>query len=154
LRWSIGVWANIIYFTWKWTDSFSINLIMEIKPIYVTFDQAKWFKEKGFDEKCLYYYLDNVLNQVLPYNGDYWCQNSKMPENYVSAPEQWQIIEWLRVNHNIHIQPRKEFHKKGYFVGKIHISDLSYCNPFVRPFDSPQEAYSAAFDYIIENNLI
>jgi hypothetical protein len=29
---------------------------MEIKPTYVTFEQAKLLKEKGFDVECIYHY--------------------------------------------------------------------------------------------------
>ena len=29
----------------------------EIKPTYVTFEQAKWLKEKGFDEECNKFYV-------------------------------------------------------------------------------------------------
>ena len=60
-------------------------------------------------------------------------------------------VEWLRVNFNIHIQPEKRFHKKGYYVGKIHASDVSYSTPFPKPFDTPQLATDAALLFALKN---
>lgn len=114
---------------------------MEIKPTYVSFEQAKWLFEKGFKGIQIDYGLNQMLN------------NSK-------TPEQWQVVEWLRINHGIwlyvkrgcEIRNNEAFDKFQPIIEfipqiKFDITDLP-------TFDSPQEAYSAAFDFIKQNNLI
>jgi hypothetical protein len=124
---------------------------MEIKPTYVTFEQAKWLKEKGFKENCDYLYSDgrleerNCIGKVI---------NKDAITHLITAPEQWQVVEWLRVNHDIWVSTDFSEVDES-FTYKIH---LIKSNKLPRIFtdcgyDSPQEAYSAAFDYIL-NNLI
>lgn len=133
---------------------------------YVTFEQAKWLKEKGFAELCFYYYENGKLVEPYLENGsstdvEFRVDLSDLLEYFnkwskrISAPEQHQVVEWLRVNHVIWVL--------------IDIDDVkhSLCNYVVKwrneiclnenrgkGFNSPQEAYSAAFDYIKDNNLI
>jgi len=139
----------------------------EIKPTYVTFEQSQWLKDKGFDVKCKNYYLerDKELHEGFDheYWGDYRCVNwnadvigIKPFDGFSSAPEQWQVVEWLRVNHGIHIEiclteeiPYKEFYFRVMKIGQYFT--LSHSGIYT---DTPQEAYSAAFDYIKNNNLI
>lgn len=115
---------------------------MEIKPTYTTFEQAKWLFEKGFKGIQIDYGLNQMLN------------NSK-------TPEQWEVVEWLRINHGIWVVPDIK-HTKG--VG-LHFGidiwklipevEVKYIpNNISEDYNSPQEAYSAAFDYIKQNNLI
>jgi hypothetical protein len=131
---------------------------MEIKPTYVTFEQAKWIRdviksEAKYDE-----------NGFLFHSKDYHLSGSKF-NNSISAPEQWQVIEWLRVNHGIHLGVSCDAY------GKFWYANLNVCSKevwededkrhnilsahfkFNNEHKSPQEAYSAAFDYIL-NNLI
>ncbi len=138
----------------------------EIKPINVSFEQAKVLKEKGFDIWVQKHYDGYVPDELRCSNG------FKMPKycpqipkfDYMSlnmvyyAPEQWQVVEWLRVNHGIWIVVNIAIDDKWYFelynlkdkrnaeiiIGDENITDYH---------NSPQEAYSAAFDYIL-NNLI
>jgi hypothetical protein len=126
----------------------------EIKPTYITFEQAKWLKEKGFHSiKCLAYSLEGFeLNN--------YCYNLEGDKQWTAKPEQWQVVEWLRVNHGIWIQV--SISRYGVFYCNI-LQDqktknldipMSYemiCQ--LNDFNSPQEAYSAAFDYIKDNNL-
>jgi len=87
---------------------------MEIKPTYVTFEQAKLLKEKRFNIPCFYYYENGKLIEPYFKNGsstdtgfrvdlldllEHFNKHSKR----VSAPEQWQVVEWLRVKHGIWI---------------------------------------------------
>lgn len=111
-----------------------------------------------------------------------FCTSDLKPSNY-TAPEQWQVVEWLRVNHGIWIsilhrdvrnQPImdnnniiKYINFKGF---TFHIVSTLECNNLMSDkieeylnggigkgcgivFETPQQAYSAAFDYIL-NNLI
>jgi hypothetical protein len=120
---------------------------MEIKPAYVTFEQAKWLKEKGFDVECKMC-VEEGDERPLPFNcGNTIHKNSLHP--YYSAPEQWQVVEWLRVNHGIWItvtsisQESWQWHitKPGDSLGKLYEED----------FYSPQEAYEAAIEYCLRN---
>jgi hypothetical protein len=157
----------------------------KIEPTYITFEQAKWLKEKGFDEKVHQYYqfiknasskLDKTWRFIyssflvresdavmFPDEGKNGIEvsaysdrifrdyNFKTSDDFISAPEQYQVVEWLRLKHNIDVhhvivaashygynifQNRTRKHKEeGYFL-------------------TPKEAYSAAFDHIRLNNLI
>jgi hypothetical protein len=134
-------------------------MTQEIKPTYVTREQAKWLKEKEFDLPTYAYY--SGLNF---YTGEYKNHSQttigdtpmhKMLIGYTSAPEQWQVIEWLRVNHGIHIEilleENKPWNKFYYRIMKIgQYFSLSHDGIYS---ETPQEAYSTAFDYIL-NNLI
>jgi hypothetical protein len=127
----------------------------EIKPTYVTREQANRLKEKEFDLPTYAYY--SGLNF---YTGEYKNHSQttigdtpmhKMLIGYTSAPEQWQVVEWLRVNHGIWIYCK--YQKRGTVI--FIIEDLQGNNITISPdLNSPQEAYSAAFDYIKNNNLI
>jgi hypothetical protein len=123
----------------------------EIKPHYVDFNTAKLLKEKGFDIDCKMC-VEDEGERPLPFNcGNTIHKNSLHP--YYSAPEQWQVIEWLRINHDIWVEVNLPLYNDFRFtiidVNKkllIKLSDEFY--------DTPQAAYSAAFDYIKENNFI
>jgi hypothetical protein len=130
---------------------------MEIKPTYVTWEQAKWLKEKGFDVNTHmgYAYFQNLRK--------YKLMSHRESKDY-SAPEQWQVVEWLRVVHGIWIvvdwMTRTKPYNSGYYChlrgtskrlnqdNFIVINDT--LNPGYEVFNSPQEAYSAAFDYILK----
>jgi len=131
---------------------------MKIEPTYVTFEQAKLLKEKGFINSIKAYYPNDRFS-----NGDRiiegWNNNS---DSHVSAPEQWQVVEYLRVNHNIDLQAVCNYGRLGrtYRMGIIFINkekevDTIFLRPIDMPysfieFNSPQEAYLAAFDYILK----
>lgn len=84
----------------------------------------------------------------------------------ISAPEQHQVVEWLRVNHGINVLPIENYtypneikNRWKYQIINKQEKDRDIFNKkfFIEvdyEFQSPQEAYSAAFDYILNNNLI
>ena len=129
---------------------------MKIKPTYTTLKQSKVLKEKGFDEECRMCVEDGD-DRPLPFDcGRELHKNSLHP--YYSAPEQWVVVEWLRVNHGIWIDVTlssdskflnliRDIKNPNTHLGIARVNDISF-------FNSPQEAYSAAFDYILTNNLI
>jgi hypothetical protein len=129
---------------------------MNIQPTYATFEQAKLLKEKGFDLKSKYHYPDLSEKQEICLTTD-WNNFTDMAGNseYFTAPKQWQVVEWLRVNHGIWIcvnwYPENDINRWSCIVDKIgNFKQLG----FLKGFNTPQEAYSAAFDYILNNNLI
>lgn len=131
--------------------------MQEIKPRYVTFEQAKGFKEKKFNVECKSYYRITgsgvfELNNAINHNDDD-SQETAGGMTYVSAPEQWQVVEWASLFHNTDIEA-----KPVRYAGDI---KTSFYQPYVNgcivnmtKFSTRQEAYSAAFDYILNNNLI
>jgi len=148
---------------------------MEIEPTYVTFEQAKWLKEKGFNTpvRQRWSIVENVDGDKSPFlqeeSGLFdWNNNTYL--EYTSAPEQHQVVEWLRVNHGIIVSvlPDNDINfintQKVIFTPTINIAVEGLYNLYrelirdcegngISCFNSPQEAYSAAFDYIL-NNLI
>ncbi len=134
-------------------------MTQQIKPTYATYEQAKWLKEKGFDVLTWYCYLkDRTVQFSSGDENDVDLYNHNLWDNY-SMPEQWQVVEWLRVNHGIWVSVNIAMDDKWYFElynlkdkrnAEIVIEDEN-----VTDFhNSPQEAYSAAFDYILNSNLI
>jgi hypothetical protein len=142
----------------------------QIQPAYATPEQAKKLKEKGFDLECNSFYnfhkpqINGLRGLVTPRehnSGIYQDHNGETEDDDLicSAPEQWQIVEWLRINHGIwiSIQIGHDENKVWYnvYLEKI---ELTYefepiNNDFDIGGDTPQEAYSAAFDHIL-NELI
>jgi hypothetical protein len=118
----------------------------KIRPTYVSFEQSKLLKEKGFDV---------ITNKLYHYNGsDFITLITKNSENFgFSAPEQWQVVEWLRVNHGIWISINLFNKKYKYLINQID-DTWNFDIEKGDKFNSPQEAYSAAFNYILNNNLI
>ncbi len=108
-------------------------MTQKINPQYVRFDTAKLLKEKGFANIQIDYGLNQMLNQSNP-------------------PEQWQVVEWLRVNHGIWIsvQPNEPFTDNDW-CNKIYI-DLKLQFAF-EGYSKPQEATEAGILYVL-NNLI
>jgi hypothetical protein len=142
---------------------------MEIKPTYVTFEQAKLLKEKGFDIECRNYYdnseeiceVSNRFTKNMNSLQTAFLEIAVFPEDadindkdfiVYSAPEQWQVIEWLRINHGMYVEARLQLTSKNHkreYIAYIDCIDINYNLRYL----TPQEAYSAAFDYIL-NNLI
>ena len=135
----------------------------KIEPHYVDFNTAKWLKEKGFDVNVKsyyttseeftpkdYYYFGNEINYNSPVN------DVNTINGTISRPEQWQVVEWLRVNHGIHAIIDKSIDRNynGWWFKileqKIESENPKFIDESVNYFDSPQEAYSAAFDYILK----
>jgi hypothetical protein len=116
-----------------------------IEPKYVTFEQAKWLKEIGFDENC-----KNVVenNEFFIHNG-FDTKNSEIIPSACIIPEQWQVVEWLRIYHGIWVEVR--CFKSGNCGFSIWLIKEDYYEIERVEYRSPQEAYSAAFDYIKEN---
>jgi hypothetical protein len=131
-------------------------MTQEIKPTYATFEQAKWLKEKNWLQRTKMVWLYSLGKQHLREVH----LSLELNDAEYNAPEQWQVVEWLRVNHGIwiSIQIGHDENKVWYnvYLEKI---ELTYefepiNNNFDIGGDTPQEAYSAAFDYIKDNNLI
>ena len=128
-----------------------------IQPTYATFEQAKLLKEKEWQQRTKMVWLDSLGKQhLMEINLSLELNNAEY-----DAPEQWQVVEWLRVNYDICLwvkpyadsityQPHwcyinnkdKENNNTFYLSGNASINGSDY--------KTPQEAYSAAFDYILK----
>lgn len=139
---------------------------------HVTFTIAKLLKEKGFDEKCSHYYIDDFQNfksdSVLHKCGlldDNKNENilqfvkRKNQPHICNAPTITQVIMWLSEQHIdlCHIV-HYENGVRTYRMGIIYIEDNKIESVFIRPkndkmkfveFNSPTEAYSAAIEYCL-----
>jgi hypothetical protein len=129
----------------------------EIKPTYVTFEQAKWLKEKGFNESCRM--LINGAYEPFHLNlieTQYFQNNSVLLKDCYSAPEQHQVVDWLLEKHGIWVTVLLDREDKNTNKNKGFKAQIDYADGYVYcgTFEKPQEAYSAAFDYIKDNNLI
>jgi hypothetical protein len=134
---------------------------MEIKPTYITFEQAKLLKEKGFDLKVynVYFPINEPDKSLYEFTQNDWghLQYSELPYHFpyehfthLPAPEQWQLVEWLRVEKGIWIVVS---HNKDHSAWFFMITKCGEGKPMwesiVNDKDTPQEAYSAAFDYVL-----
>jgi hypothetical protein len=136
-----------------------------ITPAYVTFEQAKWLKDIGFDVPCISLFNYEGIEQI--WKDKKLRSNKKEVSDYI-RPEQWQVIEWLRVNHGIWVYATPRYSSWIFGVKNLNnwnehnLVDVDFWNtneylisrgvPTI--MISPQEAYSAAFDYIITNIFI
>jgi hypothetical protein len=123
-----------------------------MEPKYITFEQAKWLKEKGFDVPVKSMYHD----EEFIYGGADYNHNNKEEQKLwnclkLSAPEQWQVVEWLELTYQKYAYA---FRYNGIWQYKIDAEHGTDYFSTGEGFKSKQEAYSAAFDYIKNNNLI
>jgi hypothetical protein len=127
-----------------------MNLKQDIEPAYVTFEQGKLLYDKGFNIPCQYVVNEIERESSLDFTGEQTFlleeveeAASNSGEEHYLCPEQWQVVEWLRLNHEIHVWVERS---KFCFVDN---DDHSLYNS-LGEFNSPQEAYSTAFDYILK----
>jgi hypothetical protein len=135
----------------------------KIEPTYVTFEQAKLLADKRFLIHTRYGYTkDGVLER--PHYGETYINSDFENSLTYSAPEQYQVAEWLLQNHRLDIivkYPESNTNKieginSVYYdleIYRLQGGDAYKVYKFIGISDKKQEAYSAAFDYIL-NNLI
>jgi len=95
-------------------------MTQEINPTYTTFEQSKLLKSKSIeiDTEEVLIYIDEVNNtreHQLKNRNDVWEVevDNVVDENEYRLYHQWQIIEWLRLEHNIFIQVVAEVYVDG-----------------------------------------
>jgi hypothetical protein len=134
-----------------------------MEPKYVTFEQAKWLKEKGYEidtDEVLFCRdeINNIeehqiKNRAVIYNGGI---SYIVDEDEYRVYEQHQVVEWLRVEHDIWIGVMPDVGMDLIYTYKIYSVEVGgeRCLANGNNYDTPHEAYSAAFDYIKDNDLI
>lgn len=143
-----------------------------MEPFYVNFNQAKILKEKNFQVYCRNHYEYSLTTQTHEEDGnsgpfgweqgecniqsDGFINNSHYDFSNKSwflcaAPEQWQVVEWLRVNYDIWIGGCGRV--EGDY--KCEVYDIKNGNKLIptgfKSFDTPQEAISDAIDQVLKN---
>jgi hypothetical protein len=140
---------------------------MNIQPTYVTFEQAKLLKLKDFNVPCRQLYVAGKYRINYEKEGDLFnnlMPSLQIPNDWFLAPEQWQVVEFLRINHGIWVYSYSvspfladdEDYPKIVWISKV--QKFKEFDKFidtdnglaVNHFSSPQEAYSAAFDYALK----
>jgi len=138
---------------------------MKIEPTYVTFEQAKLLKEKGFNEyTSIGYstsgekYFHQGGQEPVKNNQKYYEGRSYEGAPFLcSAPEQYLIVEWLRLVKGIHVLLDHIYYDGFHYGCKIvesngNVSEIwrEGIDTDIDGCDTPQEAYSAALDYILK----
>ena len=122
-----------------------------IEENYCSYGISELLKKKGFDEKTLSYYEDNVLC-----HGD-WFEWNKSPLGHIAAPTHQMALKWLREVHGLIITvyydifPAPE--TTSYVVGysfNIQVKDTRYCKICKYPYNSFEDATAAAMEYCLE----
>jgi hypothetical protein len=119
-----------------------------IQSTHATFEQSKLLKEKGFNISCKEGWY---VAQLDPYKGQLFPDDTG-GKHEIEKPEQWQIVEWLRVEKGIWVCVNINGLDK-LFTFDIHNYKQKGCSLesiLDGGFITPQEAYSAAFDYILK----
>jgi len=105
----------------------------------ITYEQAKWLYKLGYEfdvEEDFTEWDEDKFNDV------------------IGLPEQHHVVDWLLEKHNtwVHSAPEnnEEDIVKWYYVIQRIDTEVRFIRRFGE-FNSPQEAYSSAFDYIREN---
>ena len=101
---------------------------MEITEDYVSFETAKLLKDKGFDVPCMGRY--SVRSKEFHLDCARLCNNGGLFE--CSAPTHQMAMKWLRIEHNIHIEPHivKTKYSYGYMPNYIDLKELKQHFPF------------------------
>jgi hypothetical protein len=150
---------------------------MRIRPNYVPFEQAKLLKEKGFDVVCkssYEYALTTKKDPEYEEGGPFGWKKGELNIEYDSEflngsessdytnknwfmcarPEQWMVVEWLRVKHGIWVslgmgENPVNFYPVIHDIKNKNIVDFKYHPPLWG--ETPEESYSAAIDHILKN---
>lgn len=151
-----------------------------MEPKYINSEQYKFFKEKGYtktvDRTSSFSKRSWAEEFAKGKNGEILDDNSYDNDGKVYTVyyqekivpfsiEPHHLVEWLRVNHGIWVRA------EGDNYGEYWFAKLSVCSKkvwenlelrtkilksafYMGEYRSPQEAYSAAFDYIKDKELI
>jgi len=100
---------------------------------YCSFEVAKLLKEKGFNGQCRAAYTNYgklFTTQIQQYVTNVLCSKGKLWD--CAAPTLQMAMKWLRVEHNIHIEPHivRTKHSYGYMPNYIDLKELKQHFPF------------------------
>lgn len=125
---------------------------------YVSFEVAKLLKEKGFDARCRYYYIqtgemfeiDARFHTVLTTQELLNLQIVGEKEERCVAPTLQMAMKWLRKVHKIFIEPKMS--KNTFLWGyRVSVSNGSTVCLHANIFNECEEACEEAIKYCLEN---
>ena len=113
----------------------------------VTYEVAQLAKEKGFNEGCLHYYQNGIVDTDGYYNHYNMCV-----KNICSAPTQSLLQRWLREEKKVHIEiypvfPSPDQVKYGRWV----VADAITKSIPIEYFDTYEQALEDALAYGLIN---
>jgi hypothetical protein len=117
---------------------------------YVSFETAKLLKEKGFDEVCFKY----ALNDKIYNNGDFVISHDDDVE--VGIPTLQMVMKWLREVHRIDIEVRTHYlnylkpNDTRFYSGKILKGSEDVIHTIYSK-DTYEEVCELAIKYCLEN---
>jgi hypothetical protein len=130
---------------------------------YTTYEQAKWLKKKGYEidtDEVLFCRdeINNIeehqiKNRDVIYNGGILYM---VDENEYRVYEQHQVVDWLLEKHGIWVYVDTHEYGKWCFNYKVIKPNKEYPHINVsgefglENYSTPQDAYSSAFNYIME----
>ena len=125
---------------------------------YISFETAKLLKEKGFDGKCDYLYVDGKLVRAMGCACN-WNDGETLFADYkneCSAPTLQMAMKWLRVRHHIDINVRTYYlnylkpNDTRYYSGKILKGSEDVIHTIYSK-DTYEEVCETAIKYCLEN---
>ncbi len=123
---------------------------METNPKYVTFEQAKWLEKKGIYTP---FWKENYFRKSDGKLMDEMRAETFNSDIHIYAPQQWEVVEWLLIKHGIWVCVDL-LEKDAFFYSINKLGWKTEQIIYSKEYNTPQKAYSAAFDYIKDNNLI
>lgn len=124
------------------------NMEQVIQHSFTTLEQSKILKEKGIEIPAMEFYsVDDEENN---------------DGNQYRVYHQWEFVEWLRFKHQIWINVDvigENMNEYRFVCFRSYKEKMSEYGKIIRNdnhngrYETPQEAYSAAFDYILKNIL-
>lgn len=136
----------------------SVNKIYKVTMItedYVSFETAKFLKEKGFDEKCRqYYYRDNLILSRSEVCNEELDNFQEVGEGW-TAPTLQMAMKWLREVHKLCISITPQVTDDDgdggclwQFAITSHLEPLSIS---LELYEQYEEACEVAIRYCLEN---
>ena len=144
---------------------------------YVSFETAKFLKDKGFKHWCYKCYGDAVYHKGTPisfdeecelkdegledeieyvegYLYDFGCDNRKKDAKVYAAPTLQMAMKWLREKYSIHVVPKFDFYS-GDYTGRIYDGRRDSASErdnyiAITAFGKYEEAADAAIKYCLE----
>lgn len=133
-----------------------------IKEDYVSFKVAKLLKDKGFNGKCIYYYIqtkemfkiDTRYHTALTTQELLDLQIIGEKEDRYAAPTQAMAMKWLREVHKLYIEITPSSKTNEFIVDsyRIDIVTKTFDTIYVSSgYDTYEQACEAAIKYCLEN---
>lgn len=97
-----------------------------MKHLFVPYELALKLKEKGFEEKCLGYYLGQRQN---PNENDFILEENQCNKEHpdwvstISAPLYQQVVDWVREKHGIHLEVSRRSVNNSYIEYNPYVYD-------------------------------